>query len=123
MARRPQTKPRSITMRARALRKVRAVASPIPTSPLRDPEQLAHELRIHHVELEMQNEELRKVQGESELAQAKYRDLYETAPVGYFTLDHQGFIREINHTGVTLLDEPHRLILNRRFLLFVAPAW
>ena len=52
------------------------------------------ELQIHQVELDMQNEELRQSQGETEAALAKYSDLYDSAPIGYFTFNPQGVILE-----------------------------
>ena len=48
---------------------------------------LCHELEVHQIELEMQNEELRRVQAELAASEEKYRDLYEFAPLGYFTLE------------------------------------
>ena len=64
---------------------------------------LVHQLRVHQVELEMQNEELRRAQFEMETAQAKYSELYEFAPVGYFTLDKRGVIRQANLAGAQLV--------------------
>jgi len=62
-----------------------------------------HELRVHQIELEMQNEELRQAQAEIEVAHARYFDLYELAPVGYCTLCERGLIREANLAAATLL--------------------
>ena len=64
---------------------------------------LLHELRVHQIELEMQNEELRKAWAELEASRARYFDLYELAPVGYCTINKKGLIREANLTIADLL--------------------
>lgn len=90
---------------------------------IRDPAQLAHELSVHQMELEMQNEELRRVQGELEEARAKYFDLYEFAPVGYCTLGENGRILEANLSLAGLLGTEKRHLLNKGFSNFVAPEF
>jgi PAS domain S-box-containing protein len=64
---------------------------------------LLHELRVHEVELAMQNEELRRAQVELEAAKARYFDLYDLAPMGYCTVSEIGVILEANLTAATLL--------------------
>ncbi len=59
---------------------------------------MVHELQVHQIELEMQNDELRSIHAELEAAHARYFDLYDKAPVGYFTISEQGLIREANIT-------------------------
>ncbi|MDZ7831489.1 MAG: ATP-binding protein [Desulfobacterales bacterium] len=66
--------------------------------------QMLHELRIHQIELEMQNEELRRTQAALHDSQARYFDLYDLAPVGYCTISEKGFILEANLTAATLLN-------------------
>ncbi|HEX7499328.1 MAG TPA: histidine kinase, partial [Polyangia bacterium] len=60
---------------------------------------LLHELQVHQIELEMQNEELERSRSEVEEGLARYTDLYEFAPVGYLTLTREGEIRQVNLTG------------------------
>ncbi|MBN1532952.1 MAG: PAS domain S-box protein [Spirochaetes bacterium] len=66
-------------------------------------QQILYELRVHQIELEMQNDELRRAQGELEASRARYFDLYDLAPVGYLSLNENGLITEINLTAATLL--------------------
>jgi PAS domain S-box-containing protein len=64
---------------------------------------LIHELRVHQIELETQNEELRRAQEELEALRERYFDLYNLAPVGYFSLSPKGLILEANLTGARML--------------------
>jgi diguanylate cyclase (GGDEF)-like protein/PAS domain S-box-containing protein len=85
-----------------------------------DSRRLVHELEVHQVELEMQNEELRRVQEELEESRAKYFDLYDLAPVGYLLLGAQGLILEANLTAARLIGvEKDRLVkkLMTRFIV------
>jgi two-component system, cell cycle sensor histidine kinase and response regulator CckA len=82
---------------------------------------LLHELQVHQIELEMQNEELRRTQLELEAARARYFDLYDLAPVGYITLNEKGTILEANLTLVDLLGVTRKAVVNRPFTRFIFP--
>jgi PAS domain S-box-containing protein len=89
--------------------------------PPEDVRELVQELNVHQIELELQNEELREAQLELEAARNKFVDLYDFAPVGYFTLDEKGLVLEVNLTGASLLGVPRHNLINRVFSRFVAP--
>jgi PAS domain S-box-containing protein len=89
--------------------------------PARSAEELLHELRVQHIELEIQNEELRRAQVALEESRDRYLDLYEFAPVGYLTLSLDAEISEINFTGSGLLRVDRKKLLNRHFSTFVSP--
>ena len=75
-----------------------------------------YELRVHQIELEMQNEALCEAQNALEDSRNRYADLYDLAPLGYLTLSSEGFIEEINLTALTLLGAPSRNLLQRSFI-------
>jgi len=85
-----------------------------------DPQRSLYELEIHQVELEMQNAELREARNRTEILLEKYTDLYDFAPVGYFSLDQQGQILEVNLTGASLLGVERSRLVTLRFSRFVA---
>lgn len=82
---------------------------------------LLHELLIHKVELEMQNEELRCAYISMEEARDRYVDIYEFAPIGYITINRAGLISKINLTGAALLGVDRIRLINRRFSNYVSP--
>ena len=81
-----------------------------------------HELEVHQIELEMQNAELQHARSELERTLDKYTDLYDFAPVGYFSIDESGVILEVNLTGAALLGVERSRLINRQLLRFVVPA-
>ena len=95
--------------------------SPDATQNLQDKslEETIHELQVHQIEMEMQNDELKRVQLELKDSGNKFQDLYDFSPVGYFTLTHKGIIIEVNLTGAAILGMPRKKLLNMAFGRFV----
>ena len=82
-------------------------------------QRLLHELQVHQVELEMQNAELVETRDRTDMLLEKFTDLYDFAPVGFFTLDDQGRILEVNLTGSVLLGVERSKLISRFFSRFV----
>jgi PAS domain S-box-containing protein len=80
-----------------------------------DPQGLLHELRVHQIELEMQNEELRTARMETENALRRYTELFDFAPIGYATIMGDHRIRDINHAGAELLRTERSRLRGRPF--------
>jgi PAS domain S-box-containing protein len=80
-----------------------------------------HELQVHQIELEMQNAELHEARNRVETLLETYTDLYDFAPIGYFSVDEQGVILEVNLTGAALLGIERSSLINRRLQGFVDP--
>ena len=85
-----------------------------------DVKKLLHELQVHQIELEMQNEELREANETAETALKKYTVLYDFAPVGFYTLEKDGTISELNFTGAEILGDKRFSLVNSNFKLFVS---
>ncbi len=83
-------------------------------------DQLLHELQVHQIELEMQNENLRQTQLALQESHDKYVDLYDFAPVGYLTLTDTGLIADINLTGAAMLGVNRKDVLDGSFTHFIA---
>jgi PAS domain S-box-containing protein len=90
--------------------------------PVTEPERLYHELQVHQVELQMQNNELMASRNRAEVLLEKYADLYDFAPVGYLSLNEEGRIREVNLRGAALLGVERSRLINRRLTAMVGPA-
>ena len=113
-----RTKEKSLRTKAETALSQRQEVPPLAKASM-DKERLIHELQVHQIELEMQNDELRKAQEEIETSRSKYMDLYDFAPVGYFTLDNKGVILEANLTGAKLLGVERGLLLKTAFSVFI----
>ena len=83
---------------------------------------LLHKLHIHQIELEIQNDELRRTQMELDAARLRYVDLYDLAPVGYFCLDQAGLIRQANLTAASVLGVPREALFKQPINRFIVAA-
>jgi PAS domain S-box-containing protein len=83
-------------------------------------QRLLHELQVHQIELELQNEELRNSRAQVEAAVSRYADIYDFAPVGYFTLTSGGVITQTNFAGARFLGLERARLLGNRFEVFVS---
>ena len=109
-------------LRARAEKTVRTSASgPQASLSPQQGQRVLHDLQVHQIELEMQNEELRRVQAELEVSRERYFDLYDLAPVGYFTLNEQGVILEANLTATKLLGVERGALAQQPLSCFILP--
>ena len=84
--------------------------------------QTVYELRVHQIELELQNEELRRVQLDLEACKARYFDFYNLAPVGYCTISAAGVLREFSLTFVSQLGVTSHELYRKPFIRFVFGA-
>jgi formate hydrogenlyase transcriptional activator len=110
------------SLRRKAEEKLRTQLERLQKLSAQDIQELVHELGTHQIELEMQNEELRKSRDELESSRNQYAELYDFAPVGYFTIDVLGLIEGVNLTGAHLLGIERGLLLKRPFSSFIAEA-
>ena len=79
-----------------------------------------HELEVHQIELELQNEELTLAKEQAEIATERYAELYDFAPSGYFTLAPDGKIIELNLTGAQMFGKERSNLKNSKFDIFVS---
>ncbi|WP_200329090.1 PAS domain-containing hybrid sensor histidine kinase/response regulator [Thiocystis violacea] len=99
-----------------------AAGTPAPLEALTPEEstRLVHELRVHQIELELQNEELRRAQADLQASRARYFDLYDLAPIGYLSLSEGGMIQEANLAAATLLGVPRGHLVGQPLSAFIA---
>jgi len=84
-----------------------------------DRDALLHDLEVHQVELELQNHELREAHSALEATRHRFEELYDFAPVAYYTFDARGFIQEVNLTGATMVGRDRAKLVGMPFLSFV----
>ena len=110
----------SMKLRRRAEKQLKTKA-PEASFPREDSEslRLLHELQVHQIELEMQNEELLQAKEATETALERYTELYDFAPMGYFTLDQSGAISAVNLNGAKYLGIERSRLIGRPFGQFV----
>ncbi|HSW63172.1 MAG TPA: sigma 54-interacting transcriptional regulator [Dissulfurispiraceae bacterium] len=116
----PSDKMLSLRRIAEAVAHVRQAESTTAMSP-EESHRLLHELQVHQIELEMQNEELRTIQAELEASRARYFELYDLAPVGYFTISEKCLILEANLSGAELLGVARHDAVNQPFSTYIFP--
>ena len=97
----------------RRLREQRAAKPPVAKHA--DAQRTMQELQIHQIELELQNEELKLTKAEVDAGLEKYTELYEFAPVGYFTFASNGTILQVNLTGTSMVGMQRSTLLGQRF--------
>ena len=107
------------TLRKQAEKRLLERGADIANMPLEDINELIHELEVHQIELEMQNEELRQAHLDLEAARDKYTDLYDFAPVGYFSISDKGLILGANLVGATMLGMERGKLTGRRLSQFI----
>jgi PAS domain S-box-containing protein len=82
-------------------------------------QKLLYELQVHQIELEMQNDELRRATAELEAARVRYFELYDLAPVGYVTINEKGLILEANLAAATLWGVERSILINQPLSNFI----
>ena len=118
MTTQPPTLPQDLRQRAEALYRASEAVIQEPTTP-EETKQLLHELRVHQIQLEMQNEELRSIQAELDASQTRYFDLYDLAPVGYMTFGEPGLILEANLAAANMFGVARNALIKQPIKLFL----
>jgi PAS domain S-box-containing protein len=106
----------SVVLRQKAENKLAQLA---PSGGDSDVHRMLHELQVHQIELEMQNENLHRAQASLEASRDRYAELYDHAPAGYFTLDLSGIIQEVNLTGAHLMGVKRSSLIGSHFTQFI----
>ena len=113
------TDPTDIELRQIAETQLQAKASATTVLPVEDAQKMLHELQVHQIELEMQNEALRNARDAEDQALHRYTELFDFAPTGYFVLDPNSKITQVNLRGASLLGLERLNLIGRLFLNYV----
>ena len=119
---RDRVRPNPATLRKRAEARLQQARPALPDTQW-EGARLVHELQVHQIELEMNNEALRHAYDEADTLRRKYADIYDFAPLAYFTLDAQGVIIQFNLAGAILLGIQRTQTRPYRFAAFVEPEF
>jgi PAS domain S-box-containing protein len=109
-----------LRLRAETRLKGEQASPPLPQSEAAT-KRILHELQVHQIELELQNAELQEARNKVESLLETYTDLYDFAPVGYFSVDEEGVILEVNLTGAAFLGIERSRLIDQRLQNFVDP--
>jgi PAS domain S-box-containing protein len=117
----PNVSKKAAALRKQAGKRLRVTGRDVAAMPVKDVQRLVHELQVHQIEKDMQNEELRRAHVELEAARDRYLDLYDFSPIGHLTLDRQGAITEANLHAGTLLGVNRKELIGQLLAHFVSP--
>jgi PAS domain S-box-containing protein len=106
-------------LRQRAEEKAVGMTENLEAMSLEEIRRILHELRVHQIELEMQNDHLQRAHVEIDAARERYHDLYDLAPIGYFTLSEHGLFLEANLTAFTMLGVDRGTLIKQRISGFI----
>lgn len=120
MAKKSEEFTKDPAFRRQAEAQLRATNRDVAAMPVKDVQQLVHELQVHQIELEMQNDELRRTQAELEGVRDRYMDLYDFSPVGYLTLDTHSKIMTANLRVGTLLGINRKELIGQSLTRFMS---
>lgn len=115
MPKKPDRFTKASRLRKRAEARLRITKSDVAAMPMKDVQQLVHELQVHQIEMDMQNEELRRAQA----ARDRYLDLYDYSPTGYLTLNSNGMILKGNLPGCRLIGATRTHLIGQPVTRFV----
>ncbi|OAI46520.1 hypothetical protein AYO43_06105 [Nitrospira sp. SCGC AG-212-E16] len=122
MAKKQDRSTKVTALRRQAEARLRAAKHDVAAVPVKDAQQLVHEVQMDQIELQVQNDELRRTQVELEAARDRYVDLYDFSPAGHLTLDTHGTIVEANLRAGTLLGVTRKELLRQPLARFIAPS-